>query len=135
MKYTKKFIKKINHWHKSQTNDEYLSRHPELETFEFPKCFYFRYISARRTLHWAIIKEYTNTTKVYFINDKGRVFDELEFKSKKIAQRQLRKNGFDFSTNRYCPFIPIEPIYVKLSEGKKSAPYSKGNLWQSVKRE
>jgi hypothetical protein len=81
-----------------------------------------------------IIKEVDNKFKIYFINNWGRVFDELEFKKKKIAQRQLRKNGFDFSTNRFCPFIPPEPIYIKLSKGKKSAPYSKGNLWKKVQR-
>ena len=72
---------------------------------------------------------------VYFINNIGRVFDKLEFKSVKIARRRLRKCGFDYSTNRYCKETPREPLYIQLSKGKKSAPYSRGNLFQSVQRE
>lgn len=129
-----KILRKIANWHKLTPNDKYLSRHTEIERFNFPKTFYFKYCPCSLELHWAIIKEVDNKFKIYFINNWGRVFDELEFKKKKIAQRQLRKNGFDFSTNRFCPFIPPEPIYIKLSKGKKSAPYSKGNLWKKVQR-
>ena len=135
----KKYLNKINELQKAwYSNQNYLSRHPELEKFDMPKTFYFRYFPDRQQMHWAIIVPLNNTyhspVTVYFINNWGRVFDKLEFKSVKIARRRLRRNGFDFSTNRYCPFTPPEPIYIKLSEGKKSAPYSKGNLWQSVQR-
>ena len=135
MKYSKKYLKKVAQWYKADSNEKYLARHTELEGFDFPEHFYFRYLPERQELHWAIIKPLGDKVKIYFINNWGRVFDELEFKKKKIAQRQLRKNGFDFSTNVYCPFTPPEPIYIKLSYGKKTAPYSKGNLWQSVKRD
>lgn len=138
MKYDKKYLEKINEWYKSHSNHDFLSRHPEIERFDMPKTFYFRYLPDRRQIHWAIIVPisdgYRPPVVVYFINDWGRVFDKLEFKYEKIARRRLRKNGFDFSTNRYCPFTPQEPIYIQLSCGKKSAPYSKGNLWQSVQR-
>lgn len=134
MKYSKKYVYQVAQWYLRDSNESYLKNHPKYEKFEFPQYYYFRYVPSRLTIHWAIIKEYENITKVYFINDRGRAFDELEFKSKKIAQRQLRKNGFYFSTNRYCPFRPIEPIFVKLSVGKKTAPYSKGNLWKSIPR-
>lgn len=135
----KKYLDKINKLQKAwYSNQNYLSRHPELEKFDMPKTFYFRYLPDRQQMHWAIIVPLNNTSHspatVYFINNGGRVFDKLEFKSIKIARRRLRRNGFDFSTNRYCPFTPPEPIYIRLSEGKKSAPYSKGNLWQSVQR-
>lgn len=134
MKYSKKYVYQVAQWYLRDSNENYLKDHPKYEKFKFPQYYYFRYVPSRLTIHWAIIKEYENITKVYFINDRGRAFDELEFKSKKIAQRQLRKNGFYFSTNRYCPFRPIEPIFVKLSVGKKTAPYSKGNLWKSIPR-
>lgn len=130
--YVTDFIKK--------SNSAYLSRHPEFKRIEFPKTFYFRYLPDRRAIHWAIIKkinEADNNDKrvnIYFINDWGRVFDKLEFKNIKIARRRLRKNGFDFSTNRYCPYIPPKPVYINLSSGKNSAPYSKGNLWTKVYR-
>ena len=135
----KKYLNKINELQKAwYSNQNYLSCHPELEKFDMPKTFYFRYLPDRQQMHWAIIVPLNNTyhspATVYFINYGGRVFDKLEFKSVKIARRRLRRNGFDFSTNRYCPFTPPEPIYIRLSEGKKSAPYSKGNLWQSVQR-
>ena len=125
----KKYLDKINKLQKAwYSNKNYLSRHPELETFDMPKTFYFRYLPDRHQMHWAIIvplkDTYHTPATVYFINNCGRVFDKLEFKSVKIARRRLRRNGFDFSTNRYCPFTPPEPIYIKLSEGKKSAPYS-----------
>ena len=126
-------------WIFCKDNHEYLSRHPEIERFDMPKTFYFRYLPDRLKIHWAIIVPkcggYRPPVYVYFINDWGRVFDKLEFKNVKIARRRLRRNGFDFSTNKYCPYMPPEPIYIKLSEGKKSAPYSKGNLFQSVQRD
>lgn len=134
MKYFKKKFKKIAQRYKFDSNEKYLSQHPEMEQFEFPQYFYFRCFPERSEIHWAIIKPFEDKVKIYFINNWGRVFDELEYKNKKIAQRRLRKNGFDFSTNVYCPFLPPEPIYIKLSNGKKSAPYSKGDLWQSVQR-
>lgn len=135
MKYSKKNLKEIADWLKSFSNKEYLSHHPEIKHFEFPKYFYFKYLPDRHTIHWAIIKPFEDKVKIYFINDLGRIFDELEYKSKKIAKRRLRRNGFNFSTNDYCPFTPPEPIYIQLSYGKKSAPYSKGNLWHSVQRD
>ncbi len=140
----KKFIKGMIEYKKELkgSNHEYLSRHPELEKFDMPKTFYFRYLPDRRVIHWAIIKgvnkvvnvRANNEVVIYFINNWGRVFDKIECKNIKIARRRLRRNGFDFSTNKYCPYTPPEPIYIKLSEGRKSAPYSKGNLWQSVQR-
>lgn len=139
MKYDKNYLKQINKWIKSDSNFSFLSRHPEIERFDMPKTFYFRYFPERRcNIHWAIVVPINDSRKspvsVYFINDWGRIFDKLEFKNVKIARRRLRKSGFDFSTNKYCPFIPPEPIYIQLSCGKKSAPYSQGNLFQSVQR-
>ena len=134
MKYDKNYLKKINSWYRFQTNDSFLSRHPELESFDMPKTFYFRYLPDSCCIHWAIIKNMRNRVVIYFINHNGRVFDKLEFESEKLARRGLRRCGFDFSTNRYCPFIPQEPIYIKCFCGKKSAPYSKGKLWCSVQR-
>ena len=138
MKYSKKYLKQINEYFKKYSNHSFLSRNPELEKFDMPQTFYFRYLPERQDMHWAIIVPQSDSKRanvfVYFINTWGRVFDKLEFKHKTIAQRQLRRNGFDFSTNRFCPFTPPEPIYIQLSCGKKSAPYSKGNLWQSVQR-
>lgn len=120
-------------------NHNYLSRHPEIEHFYMPKTYYFRYLPERMEIHWAIIvplnDTYHSPATIYFINNFGRVFDKLEFKSVKIARRRLRKCGFDYSTNRYCEETPREPIYIQLSEGRKSAPYSKGNLFQSVQRD
>ena len=123
----------------STNNHKYLSRHPEIERFYMPKTFYFRYLPDKMEIHWAIIvpqnSGYRPRVTVYFINSFGRVFDKLEFKHEKIARRRLRKCGFDYSTNRYCKETPREPIYIQLSEGKKSAPYSRGNLFQSVQRD
>ena len=116
-------------------NNDYLSRHPEIERFDMPKTFYFRYLPDRLAIHWAIIKPADGYVNVFFINNIGRVFDKLEFKNVKIARRRLRKCGFDYSTNKYCKETPREPIYIQLSEGKKSAPYSKGNLFKSVQRD
>ena len=79
------------------------------------------------------MREENENFVVYFINVSGQAFDKLEFKSKKQAQRALRRNHFYFSTNKHCPYIPINPIYVKLCEGKKSAPYSKGRLWDKTR--
>lgn len=112
----------------------YRQDHSYIKCFDFPEYFYFKVYNDRLVIHWAVIRKEENWA-VYFINMSGRAFDKLEFKTKKQAQRALRRNKFYFSTNKYCPYKPISPIYINLGEGKKSAPYSKGNLWQSVKRE
>lgn len=114
----------------------YRRGHPQFRCFDFPEHFYFKIYNDRLVIHWAVIfptlrGKYWN---VYFINMRGRVFDMLVFKTKKQAQRALGKNKFSFSTNKYCPYKPISPIYVNIGEGKKSAPYSKGNLWNFTKR-
>ena len=135
MKYNKLYLKEISEWFKCDSNHGYLSLHPEIEHFEMPKTFYFKYLPERKSIHWAIIKPtQTRQVVIYFIYSYGRIFDKIEVNNIKTAQRLLRKNGFEFSTNRFCPFIPREPIYVQLHCGKKTALYSKGNLWQSVKR-
>ena len=139
MKYPKNYVRYIADCLGHHSNDEYLSRHPEIERFNanMPEDFYFRYYPDARRMHWAIIvKAGTEDSSVfiYFIDRGGRVFDILKFSKKKIAQRRLRKNGFEYTKNRFCPFTPAEPIYIKLGEGKKSAPYSKGKLWESVSR-
>lgn len=135
MKYDKKYLEKISKWLKQESSDYYLSRHPEIERFDMPKTFYFRYFPEKKQIHWAITKPTQNGTTIYFIHNYGKIFDKIEVKNIKTARRLLRRNGFEFSTNRYCPFTPHEPIYIQLDCGKKSAPYSKGNLWQSVKRD
>ena len=134
MKFKKAYIKETAEWLNKTSNNEYLARHPDLENFNMPKYFYFRIYPDKAQIHWAIIKKNETFVTIYFINNMGRIFDKLEFKNIKIARRRLRKNGFDFSTNRYCPFLPSEPLYINLCTGKKTAPYSKGNLWQSVQR-
>ena len=114
----------------------YRRDHPQFRCFDFPEHFYFKIYNDRLVIHWAVIfphlrGEYWN---VYFINMRGRVFDMLVFKTKKQAQRALRKNKFSFSTNKYCPYKPISPVYINMGEGKKSAPYSKGNLWNPIQK-
>lgn len=106
----------------------YRRDHPQFRCFDFPEHFYFKIYNDRLVIHWAVIlkEEYWS---VYFINMRGRAFDKLVFKTKKQAQRALRRNKFSFSTNKYCPYKPISPIYINIGEGKKSAPYSKGKLW------
>ncbi len=106
----------------------YRRDHPQFRCFDFPEHFYFKIYNDRLVIHWAvIIKE--ETWRVYFINMRGRAFDMLEFKTKKQAQRALRRNKFSFSTNKYCAYKPISPVYINIGNGKKSAPYSKGKLW------
>lgn len=106
----------------------YRQDHPQFRCFNFPEYFYFKIYNDRLVLHWAVILK-EEKWSVYFISMRGRAFDKLEFKTKKQAQRALRRNKFSFSTNKYCPYKPISPIYINIGEGKKSAPYSKGNLW------
>ncbi len=112
MKYDKKYLEKISKWQKRESNTCYLSRHPEMERFDMPKTFYFRYLPEYKQIHWAIIKSAQSCTTIYFIYNYGKIFDKIEVKNIKIARRLLRRNGFEFSTNRYCPFTPREPIYT-----------------------
>jgi len=111
--------------------NEYLQYRPSFTQFIFPKYFYFKILNDRLAIHWAVIKQDISTWIVYFINAEGRAFDKLEFRTKKRAQRALRRNGFYFSTNKKCPYLPLEKIYVRFHYGKKSTPYSHplGRLW------
>ncbi len=112
----------------------YRRDHPQFRQFDFPEHFYFKIYNDRLKIYWAvIIKE--EKWCVYFISMLGRAFDKLEFATKKQAQRALRRNKFSFSTNKYCPYKPISPIYINIGEGRKSAPYSKGNLWNKIVHE
>lgn len=109
----------------------FLSKYDIVKRFPFPKYFYFKVLNDRCHIHWAIIQEENNKAIIYFINYRGIVFDKLEYQKVRKAQRELRKNKFAFCTNQKCPYLPLSPVYMRLGQGKKSAPYSKGNLWQS----
>ena len=93
MKNSRKFKKSLAdwynnrlHWSQCKTNREYLARHPELEYFNMPKTFYFRHLPDRCETHWAIIVANDNWRRsravIHFINDWGRVFDQVEVKNK-----------------------------------------------------
>lgn len=107
----------------------FLNKYDVVRRFPFPEYFYFKVLNDRCHIHWAIIKEEDNKAVIYFINYRGIVFDKLEYKKVRKAQRELRKNKFVFCTNQKCPYLPLSPVYLRLGQGKKSAPYSKGNLW------
>ena len=107
-------------------NYEYRKKHPEFLQFKMPKSFYFKILYDRCTINWAIIQNDNNKFIIYFIDENGRAFDKLEYKNKKVAQRLLRKNKFISSNNQKCPYMPIEPIYVKLNTIGK---YSNGKVW------
>ena len=108
-------------------NSEYRKKHPEFLKFEMPKSFYFKIFYDRCSIDWAIIKEENKNFIIYFIDANGQAFDKIEYKKKKIAQRLLRKNKFVSSNNQKCPFLPIQPIYVKLH---KKGRYSSGKYWK-----
>jgi hypothetical protein len=52
MKYSKKYLKKVAQWYKADSNEKYLARHTELEGFDFPEHFCFRYLPERQELKW-----------------------------------------------------------------------------------
>ena len=126
----KKYVKEMKKYEGKYSNDEYLSRHPEFKKFEMPKYFYFKFYPDRMQMHYAFIQKEEGVFNIYFIDVNGRIFDKLEFKNKKLAQRGLRKRKFYFSTNKFCEIMPDRPIFLKPSNGRKTAPYSKGNLWK-----
>ena len=111
----------------------FLNKYDVIKRFPFPEYYYFKVLNDRCHIHWAIIKEEDNKAIIYFINYRGIVFDKLEYKKVRKAQRELRKNKFIFCTDQKCPYLPLNPVYIRLGQGKKSAPYSKGNLWKGVK--
>ena len=101
----------------------------EYPIVDMPKNFWFKIYNDRLQIHFAFIVEEDNEICVFFSNAKGQVFDKLKYINKKIAKRLLRKNKFVSSSNKKCPFIPAQPLYKKLMSGRKTAPYSVGNLW------
>ena len=103
--YANYFCKKFFTYLNQKDRIEYLKRHSEFLIFDFPKSYYFRVLDDRLAIHWAVIRAEDGKWSVYFINVEGRAFDKLIFKSKKIAQRRLRKNKFffyKFTSSRYC---------------------------------
>ncbi len=112
------------------SNMAYRKRHPEFEQFDMPEIFWFKIYPDRQAVHWAIIRKINDSNvEICFIDVNGRIFDKLFFKHEKIAKRLLRKNKFYSNRNKKPPYMPVQPLFVNLSTGKKTAPYSKGNLW------
>lgn len=125
-----KLIKKgyyFNDLNEIKNRSEYLN-------VDMPKIFWFKIYNDRLQIHFAFIIEENNEIYVFFSNAKGQIFDKLEFKNKKIAKRLLRKNKFVSSSNKKCPYLPVTPLYKKIMTGKKTAPYSIGNLWITQER-
>lgn len=111
-------------------NQAYRDRHPEFKRLEFPDEFFFRVLPDRQALHWAIIVK-EEKYSIYFIDVNGQAFDKLEFRTYDYAVERLEKNFFQSNKKCVCPYEPVKPVFVDLRHGKKSAPYSKGNLWNS----
>ena len=84
--------------------------------------------------NWALIERKgleERAVKVYFIDDGGGVFDEIDFENEREARRGLRRNGFQ----RYAKdeeaqeFIspPEAPLYRR--EHPNGKIYSSGEYW------
>ena len=93
----------------------FLNKYDIVKRFPFPEYFYFKVLNDRCHIHWAIIKEENNKAVIYFINYRGIVFDKLEYKKVRKAQRELRKNKFIFCTNQKCPYLPLSPGIMYIS--------------------
>ena len=106
----------------------------EYTNFNMPKNFWFKIYNDRLQIHYAFIVDKNNNIYIFFSNVKGQIFDKLQFKNIKVAKRLLRKNKFVSSSNKKCPYLPITPLYEKIMTGKKTAPYSVGNLWIKQER-
>lgn len=82
--------------------------------------------------NWALISSAASNVRVYFLNDVGGIFDELDFDSTDDAVRALTRNGFSrFSENREIQkFIapPREPF--SLGSHPAGKIYSSGKYWE-----
>ena len=89
-----KWLKSFRYDSSAIANREwFLNKYDVVRRFPFPEYFYFKVLNDRCHIHWAIIKEEDNKAVIYFINYRGIVFDKLEYKKVRKAQRELRKNN------------------------------------------
>ena len=128
-------------WVRSRTPDvveynaKYREKHSEFEQFDMPEEFWYKVYYEYQVINWAVIKQaQDDKITVYFINVNGRAFDKLVFDNENVAKIMLKLNGFVSNNKKHSPYLPVLPIFVSLCKGKKTAPYSKGNLWKTFNR-
>jgi len=83
--------------------------------------------------NWALIENNVDqTVTVYFITDTSKIFDQMNFSSKKEAKKGLRRNGFirydeDPSFKRFIK--TPEPPFVPYRDDTRNI-YSSGKFWR-----
>ena len=77
--------------------------------------------------NWALVEVTKTGARVFFLDDLGNIFDELEFESKEEAIYGLERNGFERFIESDEEFIasPREPF--SYMDGHKV--YSTGEYW------
>ena len=82
--------------------------------------------------NWALIAHSGSNNAIYFMNDHGDIFDQIEFISSEAAILALRKNGFSLfaKDSKTQEFIapPSEPFSFNSHPNGKI--YSSGQYWK-----
>jgi hypothetical protein len=82
--------------------------------------------------NWATIEPFDGGVRVYFIDDRSQVFDEMLFADVNEAQFALLRNGFLLQraeTGRWRTLRPPQPPFVK-GRHHNGRIYSSGRSWR-----
>jgi hypothetical protein len=82
--------------------------------------------------NWALIEPtLSDGVIVYFIDDLGGVFDEIDFSSEKEASLSLRYNGFQryAESPKFQSFLRTPSVPFSRSRHPNGSIYSSGRFW------
>ena len=82
--------------------------------------------------NWALIADRGGKIVVYFLDDNGKIFDQLQFLSAEEAKEGLKRNGFSlFSENKQAQqFIALPRDTFSFGNHPNGKIYSSGRYWK-----
>jgi len=82
--------------------------------------------------NWAVIEASDNGVTLFFFNDLGGVFDQIDFKSKEEAEAALLLNGFkNYDEDpKIKTFVPKAKHPSKKQKHRRGLIYSSGEYWK-----
>lgn len=80
--------------------------------------------------NWALVEQRAEHARVWFLDDLGGVFDQIDFQSGEAATEALVRNGFERLrlTRGWAPKPPAGPFTT--AEHSNGKIYSSGRYWR-----
>lgn len=109
-----------------------MSRRPTGESIRIRSEDYWVKIVGMLQQSWALVDEGVGAglTRTYFVDDRSRVFDVLDFGSVRDAELALERNGFlRYAAGAEVQFLtPPQPPF-QTAEHPSGRIYSSGKFW------